>query len=104
MKIRKVSADVLDRPAARRERTLSPREKRRLALQERLAKAITGAQQDQSTAFQLELETGEKASTMRVAFNRVRDRLDAKEVNLFSRDGTLLIANRPQTRGRRVKS
>lgn len=100
MKIRKVSADVLDRPS-RRARALSPREQRRIALERELETAIGRASANASAAFLIDLDADEKPATVRLAFNRVRDRTGSADVNLFSRGGTLLIAKRPQTRGRR---
>lgn len=99
MKIRKVSADVLDQPR-RRERTPSARELRRMALERLLESAIRRASENEAAAFVVELDD-EKAATVRLAFNRVRDRLRASDVNLFSRSGSLFIAKRAQTRGRR---
>jgi len=52
-------------------------------------------------AFRLDLDDGEKPATLRLAFIRVRERTGASEVNLFTRDGVHIVANRPQARGRR---
>jgi len=99
-----VSADVLDRPPRRPQRELSPRERRRLALEAALENAISSAKVDPSAAFRVDLEQGEKVPAVRLAFNRVRERLAAGGVNLLSRDSVLFIANRPQTRGRRART
>jgi len=99
LKIRKISADVLE-PKKTSERAPSPRELRRIALERKLERAIRSASDDPSAAFRLDLDDGEKVPTVRQAFGRVRERLGADEVNLFARDGSLIIAKRPQTRGR----
>jgi hypothetical protein len=101
MKIRKVSADVLEPQMRAAARALTPREQRRLALESKLEKVVQRAVRDANAAFRLELEEGEKASTVRQAFGRVRDRLGATDVNLFARGDSLVVAKRPQTRGRR---
>ncbi len=104
MKIRKVSADVLEPSKRESARSLSQREQRRLALEAKLEQVVRRAADDPSAAFRLHLEDGEKAPTVRQAFGRVRDRLGADEVNLFARDDSLIVAKRPQTRGRRAKA
>jgi hypothetical protein len=104
MKIRKVSADVLEPSKRQTSRSLSPREQRRLALESKLEQVMRRAADDPEAAFRLELEEGEKAPTVRQAFRRVRDRLGTDEVNLFARDESLIVAKRPQTRGRRPKN
>jgi hypothetical protein len=81
---------------------MSPRERRRRELEDALASAIRSSQTDENAAFKVDLETGDKVPTIRLAFNRVRERLGANTVNLFSRGNSLYIANRPQTRGRRA--
>jgi hypothetical protein len=104
LKVRKVSADVLESKKTSSAKSPSPRELRRMALERKLERAIRGASDDPSAAFRLDLDDDEKVPTLRQAFGRVRERLGADEVNLFARDGTLIIAKRPQTRGRRAGS
>jgi len=103
LKIRKVSADVLEPSKGESARSMSPREQRRLALEATLEQVVRRAADDPNAAFRLELEDGEKAPTVRQAFRRVRDRMGANDVNLFARDESLIVAKRPQTRGRRAK-
>lgn len=103
LKIRKVSADVLEPSKGESARSMSPREQRRLALEAKLEQVVRRAADDPNAAFRLELEDGEKAPTVRQAFRRVRDRMGANDVNLFARDESLIVAKRPQTRGRRAK-
>jgi hypothetical protein len=83
---------------------MSPRDQRRLALEAKLEQVISRAAGDPAAAFGLELEEGEKAATVRQAFGRVRDRLGANGVNLFARGDLLVVALRPQTRGRGAKT
>ena len=102
MRIRRVSADRLDKPARQaRRRVLSPRERRRLALERQLESAITAANATEGAAFRVELGSEDKVPTVRLAFNRVRERVQAPAVNLLARNGALFIAKRPQSRGRR---
>jgi hypothetical protein len=103
MKIRKVSADMLDRPSQARSRELSPRQQKRRALEQALETAISRAASESDAAFRLDLDDDEKAATVRAAFRRVRERTGATAVNLFARDDALIVAKRPQTRGRRPK-
>lgn len=99
MKIRKVSAELLDaRPA---DRPLSHRAMKRRALEAALEGAIRLADAESQAAFRIDLDAGEKPATVRLAFIRVRQRLGATQVNIFKRDDSLYIAKRPQTRGRR---
>jgi cyanophycinase-like exopeptidase len=101
MKIRKVSADLLDARSSGRGQALSPRAQKRARLESTLHEAIQRANAQPDAAFLIELEADEKPATVRQAFQRVKSRSGANEVNLFARDGLLLIAKRPQTRGRR---
>ena len=101
MKIRKVSADLLDAHSSAQPAALSPRAQKRTRLENTLDDAIERADQNPEAAFRVELEADEKPATIRQAFQRVKSRTGANEVNLFARDGMLLIAKRPQTRGRR---
>lgn len=96
--IRRVSADALDRTTGRP----GPREAKRMEVERALERAIQGAEKDQAIAFRLALEEGDKASTVRAAFNRARDRTGATTVNLLTVEGHLYIAQRPQQRGRRA--
>lgn len=100
MRIRKVSADVLEPVARSQRRELSPREQKRRSLESKLDRAIRQAAQDGNSVFRLDLED-EKPATVRLALKRVRDKVGAEGVNLFTRDGSLIIAKRPQSRGRR---
>lgn len=104
MKVRKVSAALLDSRSRANRRAISPREQRRIDLEAKLEQAIRGAAADPMVAFRLDLEDSEKPPTVRLAFTRVRDRTGATEVNLFTRNGVLIVANRPQVRGRRPRS
>lgn len=104
MKIRKVDAARLDRPAATGQRELSPRDRRRLALEATLERVISAAQADAAAAFIVDLDAEDKVPTVRLAFRRVQERVGASSVNLFTRAGQLIIANRPQTRGRRRRT
>jgi hypothetical protein len=104
LKIRKVSADFLDQRPDTKRRGLSPREFRRVALENELEVAIRAAAADANAAFRVDLEATEKAPTIRFAFNRVRERTGVAGVNLFTREGVLIVANRPQMRGRRRAS
>ena len=104
MKIRRVSAEVLDATKQAAQRPPSERERRRLALEKRLERVVRQASADAKAAYRLVLEDGEKAPTVRLAFSRVRDRLGASDVNLFARGGALIVAKRPQRRGRRRKA
>lgn len=99
MKIRKVSAALLE-PAKSAERPLSPGARRRRALERDLERVLRRADRDPNAAFKLDLDEGDKAATIRLAFLRVKQRVALSEVNLFLRDGSLFVAKRPQTRGR----
>jgi hypothetical protein len=99
VKITKISPDVLDAP--QRQASLTPRQLARLELERSLEKAATEVQGDKSTAFRVRLTDGEKASTVRAAFNRVKRRSDLGEVNLFKLGQDFVIAARPQRRGRK---
>lgn len=101
MKIRKVSAELLNPGRDKGGRPPSARELRRRALEKELDRAIRAAEADPQMALQVTLDEGEKAATVRAAFGRVREQAGSTGVNLFARDGTLYIAKRPQTRGRR---
>lgn len=102
MKIRRVAAALLDRqrttPAAKAE---SPRERTRRELEAKLGEAVEGARLDASIAFRVTLDDGERASSVRAAFKRVKYRIGAAEVNLITVDGELYIVRHPQRRGRR---
>ncbi len=100
MKIRRVSAELLEPSKNTSQRPLSPREQRRRALEQDLEAAVQRADREPQAAFKIDLEEGDKAPTIRLAFLRVKERLGLSAVNLFSRDGALFIAKRPQTRGR----
>lgn len=102
MKIRRVSLDALTEPA--KPKALTPAQMRRVQLERDLEQAITSAKADTASAFKLLLESGEKFPTVRLAFNRVRERLDAGEINLHKRGDDLYIAALAQTRGRRRKT
>ena len=102
MKIRKVGIDVLKEPAKPKGPT--PRELRRLDLESKLEEAIIAARSDTGSAVKLILDQGEKVAGVRVAFNRVKDRLHAGEVNLHKRGEDLYVAALPNTRGRRRKA
>jgi hypothetical protein len=99
LKVRKISADVLDTQA--RSKTPSARELRRLELEAKLESVIRSAQEDTSSAFRIQPDEGEKPSTLRGAFNRVKSRVGANEVNLFKVRDDLIVAQREQRRGRR---
>jgi hypothetical protein len=101
MKTRKVSIDVLKEPTA--PKTPSPREIRRMELESKLEDAITTVRNDATSAIKVVLDQGEKLSGIRLAFNRVKDRVRATEVNLHKRGDDLYIAALPITRGRRRK-
>ena len=101
MKIRKVSADLLDARRPGRTQAMSPRAQKRAQLESTINEAIQRAGANHDAAFLIELEADEKPATVRQAFQRVKSRSGANEVNLFAREGLLLIAKRPQTRGRR---
>lgn len=101
MKTRKVSIDVLKEPAA--PRGPSPRELRRMELDSKLEEAIRAARSDTARPVMVILDHGEKVSGVRLAFNRVKGRVKAAEVNLHKRGDDLYIAALPQTRGRRPK-
>jgi hypothetical protein len=101
MKIRKVSPELLDRPTAATARPPSARELRRRALERELGSAISAATANADAAFLVEPGKDEKLPAIRLAFRRVRDQMQAVDVNLFVRAGAILIAKRPQTRGRR---
>lgn len=100
MKIRKVSAALLEPAATSTQRRVSARERRRRALEQGLERALRRANREPQAAFKIDLDEGDKAPTIRLAFLRVKERVGLSEVNLFSRDGALFIAKRPQTRGR----
>jgi hypothetical protein len=100
VKIRKVSADLLEPSKTSSQRPLSARELRRLALEQDLEAALRRADSEPQAAFKIDLDEGDKAPTIRLAFLRVKERVGLSGVNLFSRDGALFIAKRPQTRGR----
>lgn len=100
MKIRKVSAELLEPSKASSRRPLSAREQRRRALEQALEAAVRRADGEPQAAFKIDLEKEDKAPTVRLAFFRVKERVGLSDVNLFSRDGALFIAKRPQTRGR----
>jgi hypothetical protein len=101
VKIRKVDIEVLKEPA--KPKAPSPRELRRMALEAKLREAIAAARSDTASAVKLILEPGEKFATVRLAFNRVKDRVHAAEVNLHKRGDDLYVAVLAQTRGRRRK-
>ena len=101
MKIRKVGIDALTEPA--KPKALTPAQLRRAQLERDLEQAISAAKADTSSAFKLVLDQGEKFPTVRLAFNRVRDRLHATEVNLHRRGDDIYIAALAQTRGRKRK-
>jgi hypothetical protein len=104
VKIRKVTADVLSPAKRAAARPPSAREQRRLALEKKLERVVQEAARDAGAAFRLMLEDGEKPPTVRQAFVRVRDRLGAADVNLFTRGDAMIVARRPQRRGRRPRS
>ena len=101
MKIRKVSIDALREPA--KPKALTPAQLRRVQLERDLEQVISAAKSDTSSAFKVILDPGEKFPRVRLAFNRVRDRLHATEVNLHKRGDDIYIAALAQTRGRRRK-
>lgn len=100
MKIRKVSAELLDPSKHSSQRPVSAREQRRRALEQGLEAAVRRADREPQAAFKIDLDEADKAPTIRLAFIRVKERVGLSEVNIFSRDGALFIAKRPQTRGR----
>jgi len=102
LKIRKISADVLDTPT--RSRTPSAREIRRVELEGKLESVIRSARQDTGSAFRIQPDDGEKPATLRLAFNRVKSRVGATGVNLFKVGDDLIVAQREQRRGRRPKA
>ena len=99
---RKVSADLLDARSSGRTQAMSPRAQKRARLESTINEAIQRANANPDAAFLVELEADEKPATVRQAFQRVKSRSSANEVNLFAREGLLLIAKRRQTRGRRA--
>lgn len=101
MKIRRVSAELLDPSKNTSRRPLTARELRRRALERDLEAAVRRADREPHMAFKISLDEGDKAPTIRLAFLRVRERVALPEVNLFSRNDALFIAKRPQTSGRR---
>ena len=102
MKIRRVSIDALKESA--KPKALTPAQRRRVQLERDLEQAISAAKSDTSSAFKLILDPGEKFPTVRLAFNRVRERLHASEINLHKRGDDIYIAALAHTRGRRRKS
>jgi hypothetical protein len=100
VKIRRVSAALLEPSKTSSQRPLSARELRRRALERDLEAALRRADGEPQAAFKIDLEEGDKAPTIRLAFLRVRQHVGLSGVNLFSRDGALFMAKRPQTRGR----
>lgn len=104
MKIRKVGADILSPARQASQRPPSAREQRRMALEKKLERVVRQAREDADSAFRLVLDDEEKRPTVRQAFLRVRDRLGAAEVNLFTRGDAMIVAKQPQRRGRRRKS
>lgn len=101
MKTRKVSIDLLKEPA--KAKAPSARDLRRLELESKLEEAIHTVRADADSAVRVILDPGEKVPAVRLAFNRVKDRLKAHEVNLHKRGDDLYIAALAQTRGRRRK-
>lgn len=99
MKITKVDAAVLDTRPQQPQST--PRQRARAELERALGKAITDAHADGRSAYRVRLDEGEKASTVRLAFNRARLNSGLQGVNLLKVGNELFIARRPQTRGRR---
>ncbi len=102
MKVTKVSPAVLDTPP--QPRGLTARQLARLELEGSLAKAIDESHADRSVAFRVRLDQGEKAATIRLAFNRAKTSTGHGEVNLFKVGDDLFIVSRPQKRGRRPKA
>lgn len=102
--IRQVTASALDaKPDSRR--AASPRELRRIALERVLATGLRGAAKDGGRiAYRVILEDGDKASTIKAAFKRVKIAARDTEVNLLTVGDSLYIAKRRQTRGRRPNS
>lgn len=105
MKIRRANPKLFEPQAARSTATLeTPRQRKRRELEAALQGAIEGARQDPTAAYQVTLDADEKASGVRTAFKRVRDRAGASDINLVTVDSTLYIAQVPQRRGRRPKA
>ena len=102
--IRRVNSSAFDaKPEG--QRAASPRELKRLALERVLATALRGAAQDGGrVAYEVVLEPGDKVSTIKSAFKRVKTAARDTEVNLLTVGDSLYVAKRPQTRGRRAKS
>jgi hypothetical protein len=100
VKIRKVSASILDQRPVRSSK-LSPRERKRRALDSKLEIAVRATAANSDIAFRVDLDQGDKLPTVRAAFYGIRERTGAAGVNIFTKNGVLFIANRPQTRGRR---
>lgn len=105
MKIRRANPKLFESPTATVSQTVeTPRQRRRRELETALQEAIEGARQDPTAAYQVTLDADEKASGVRTAFKRVRDRVGASDINLVTVDSTLYIAQVPQRRGRRPKA
>ena len=102
--IRQVTASALDiKPES--QRAASPRELRRLALERVLATALRGAAKDGTRiAYRVILEDGDKPSTIKAAFKRVKIAARDTEVNLLTVGDAMYVAKRRQTRGRRPNS
>ena len=75
-----------------------------MEMERRLDEAIKGAALDPSSAYRVQLDDGEKAATVRQAFNRVKGRIGADGINLFKLEDGLIIAKRAQRRGRRPQA
>jgi hypothetical protein len=102
MRLTKISAVVLDAP--QKQRGLTPRQLARLEMERSLEKAIKNVHADTGAAFRLRLEDGEKPTTIRAAFNRVKSSVGLADVNLFRIGDDLVVAAREQRRGRRPKA
>jgi hypothetical protein len=102
VKIRQVGADMLDKPKASRAapKELTPRQKERLAQQrqfERMLRKLT----DRDTVFEVRLEAGEKAFTIRQRLMKAAETTGKEIVVRKSEKGWLVGLSTPDRKSRR---
>ncbi len=86
MKIRKVSAELLEPAKKTSQRPLSARDRRRRALEASLEAGIRRADREHQAALRIDLQEGDKAATIGLVLLRADGR-QLVAVNLFSREG-----------------
>ena len=102
MKIRKTAASAMNPAgAAARPRALSPRAQARLEQYEQMRKAVIGRLKGPDDVFEIKLEPGEKAATIRQRLMKVAADQQVEIAVRLRGDGLLVGLMTPERRTRR---